>query len=68
MKSIVYLDEKLTEYRKTKSNDSTEIQRLENNLIHQLIEISTHLDDPMIPKQVQNLTDIKQLRTIILSG
>ena len=37
MKSIVHLDEELTEYRRTKPNDSSGIQRLENNLIHQLI-------------------------------
>ncbi len=68
MKSIVHLDDKLTEYRKTKSNDSLD---LENTLIHQLIEISTHLDDPALHKQVQNLTDtehLTKLRSLVLSG
>jgi len=75
MKSIVQLDEKLTEYRKTKTIESLEIQRLENNLIHQLTEISSQLDDPSINQQVQNLTNrlqntelLTELQPIILSG
>jgi hypothetical protein len=67
MKSIVHLDEELTEYRRTKPNDSSGIQRLENNLIHQLIEISTHLDDPIIDKQIRTLS-ATELRPLILSG
>lgn len=75
MKSIVQLDEKLTEYRKTKTNESLEIQKLEQNLIHRLIEISTQLNDPSITKQVENLTThysntqlFTELQPIILSG
>jgi hypothetical protein len=75
MKSIVQLDENLTEYRKSKTIELSEIHRLENNLIHQLTEISTHLDNPTITKQVQNLTNhfqntqlLTELRPLVLSG
>lgn len=72
MKTIVQLDEKLTEYRKSKSIESAEI---ENHLIHQLIQISTQLNDPSITNQVENLTHrlqktqlLTELRPLILSG
>jgi hypothetical protein len=75
MKSIVQLDENLTEYRKSKTIELSEIHRLENNLIHQLTEISTHLDNPTITKQVQHLTNhfqntqlLTELRPLVLSG
>ncbi len=75
MKSIVQLDEELTKYRNSKTIEPLEIQRLENNLIHQLTEISSHLNDPSIIKQVQNLTNrlqgnqlLTELQPIILSG
>jgi hypothetical protein len=75
MKSIVQLDEGLTARRKTKTIESSEIQRLENNLIYQLIDISSQLDDLSIIEQVQNLTNrfqdtqlLTELRPIVLSG
>jgi hypothetical protein len=75
IKSIVQLDEQLTEYRKSKTIESFEIQKLENNFIHQLTEISTQLDDSSIIKQVQNLTNclqgtqlLTELQPIILFG
>ncbi len=75
MKSIVQLDEELTTIRKTKTIESSEIQRLENNLIHQLIDISSQLDDLSIIEQVHNLTNrfqdtqlLTELRPIVLSG
>jgi len=75
MKSIVQLDGELTAIRKTKTIESSEIQRLENNLIHQLIDISSQLDDLSIIEQVQNLTNrfqdtqlLIELRPIVLSG
>jgi hypothetical protein len=76
MKMIVQLDEKLTEDRKSKSVESSDIQKLENNLIHQLIQTSTQLNDRSINQQIQNLTNrsqntqqlLNELRPIILSG
>jgi hypothetical protein len=76
MKMIVQLDEKLTEDRKSKSVESSDIQKLENNLIHQLTETSTQLNDRSINQQIQNLTNrsqntqqlLNELRPIILSG
>jgi uncharacterized protein YerC len=75
MKFIVQLDERLTAIRKTKTMEPSEIQRLENNLISQLTQISNQLDDLSIIKQVQNLTDrfqdtqlLVELRPIVLSG
>jgi hypothetical protein len=76
MKIIVQLDEKLTEDRKSKSVESSDIQKLENNLIHQLTETSTQLNDRSINQQIQNLTNrsqntqqlLNELRPIILSG
>ncbi len=75
IKSIVQLDEQLTEYRKSKTIELFEIQKLENNFIHQLTEISTQFDDSSIIKQVQNLTNrlqgtqlLTELQPIILFG
>ncbi|CAF1497745.1 unnamed protein product [Adineta steineri] len=75
MKSIVQLDEKLTELRKTKTFEISDIEKLESNLIHQLIQVSNQLDDLSIIKQVENLTNhfqdtqlLTELRPIILSG
>ena len=72
MKTIVQLDEKLAEYRKSKSIESVEI---ENHLIHQLIQISTQLNDSSITNQVENLTHrlqktqlLTELRPLILSS
>jgi hypothetical protein len=68
-------DQKLSEYRKDKTIEQSEIEKLENNFIHQLTEISIQLDDPFIFEQVQNLTNrfqsnqlLNELRPIILSG
>ncbi|CAF0967334.1 unnamed protein product [Adineta steineri] len=75
MRSIVQLDEKLTELRKTKTFEISDIEKLESNLIHQLIQVSNQLDDVSIIKQVENLTNhfqntqlLTELRPIILSG
>ena len=75
MKSIVQLDEQLSEYRKTNADDYSEIRRLENHFIDQLIQISAELHDPTIDKQVQkridrlkNTTLLTELRPIVLSG
>ncbi|CAF4197371.1 unnamed protein product, partial [Rotaria sordida] len=75
MKSFLQLDEKLTKYRKIQIIEQLEIQKLENNLIQQLIQISIQLDDPLIIKQVGNLTNhmqntqlLNELRPIILSS
>ncbi|CAF5048489.1 unnamed protein product, partial [Rotaria sp. Silwood1] len=75
MKSFLQLDEQLTKHRKTQTIGSLEIQKLENDLIQQLIRISIQLNDPLIIKQVKNLTNhmqdtqlLNELRPIILSG
>ncbi|CAF1261150.1 unnamed protein product [Adineta steineri] len=75
MKSIVQLDEKLTELRKTKTFEISDIEKLESNLIDQLIQVSNQLDDVSIIKQVENLTNhfqdtqlLTELRPIILTG
>lgn len=73
MKSIIQSDEKLTEYRKRKDSD---LLKIENNLIYQLIEISTQLDDVSITNQVELLKNshyhntqyLTELQTVILSG
>ncbi|CAF5124259.1 unnamed protein product, partial [Rotaria sp. Silwood1] len=51
------------------------IHKLEKDLIQQLIQISIQLNDPLIIKQVKNLTNhmqdtqlLNELRSIILSG
>lgn len=75
MKSFLDLDQTLSDYRKNETINSTEIQKLENNLIHQLIDISTQLDNSSLIEQVQKLTNhlqntqlLNELRPIIVSG
>ena len=75
MKSIVQLDAQLTEYRKSAATNSSEIQQAEKQFIDRLIQISTALTDPKLPRQVQDLTSrfhntelLTKLRPIVLSG
>ncbi|CAF5155709.1 unnamed protein product, partial [Rotaria magnacalcarata] len=72
MKTFLELDEKLLEYRQAPTIDSTEIQKLENDLIHEITKISIELNDPFIASQVENLEQniqlLDELRPIILTG
>ncbi|CAF4553692.1 unnamed protein product [Rotaria socialis] len=72
MKTFLELDEKLLEYRKTPTIDPTEMQKLENDLMHEITKISIELNDPFITAQVENLTQnnqlIDELRPIVLTG
>jgi hypothetical protein len=75
MKSIAQLDDSLSKLRQNKPEESTEIQGLENQLIEQMIEIGTQLDDRAIIEQVDQLTHqlqgtslVQKLRPVVLTG
>lgn len=75
MKSIARLDDTLSKLRQNELEESPEIQGLENQLIEQMIEVGTQLDDRAIVEQVDQLTHqlqgtslLQKLRPLVLTG
>lgn len=75
MKHIVQLDEKLSNARQNNPDEPSISDELQENLIQELIRISTRLDNKNIQNQVDRLKNerkgdalLRDLRSIVLTG